>query len=500
MTKNHFHTYRRANSTLEHLVEDPHFNMEHELMNREITIENKILIITYCFPPAAWVGAHRTLKYCKYLGNHNWTPVVLTAKTTGVTFKDENLLRQLPAHIQVHRTLDIDPAKWEAKLSEWKWKVLNLRASSGSSSQSRTVTHEMPHRAPGMWNQLKELLKVLVKESPDSHLFWVPFAFLKGVSILLKEKVDLIYCSSPPHSSHIIAFLLAKCFRKPYVLDFRDPWFVAGLPRQSPTKKPSWVSKFETFMKKAIVKKAAKVISATKGERDELRKEFPELKPDHFTFITNGYDPTDFGSVSVGKKPSSKLILTHAGTIYSGRGGEFFEALNQLIRNHPGIQSRMQVQLLGEIAYDYAETIRTLEASGILRTYGLQPHATALRLVMESDVLVILLGGNEDLTPHLPAKVFEYLHAGKPILAISREGELAEILKKSGLGILALPDDIGELAQTLWELCEDYDAGRLVRIPNDSYIRSFERSALTEQFAMILDEVKCDACTVCSRC
>ncbi len=448
-----------------------------------MTLDSKVLIITYVFPPAAYVGGYRTLKYCKYLRVHGWTALILTIEPTGVTYKDENLCRQVPDHVQVYRTLDIDPAKWLARLSR------PTRSAPGASSQSGTAGDQAPHRAPSMWKRLKRLLRALLTDCPDSHIFWVPVAFLKGVGVLLKEKVDIIYCSSPPHSSHIVAFLLAKCFRKPYVVDFRDPWYVSGSVRSPSTKLP-WALKLETLTKKVIVSNAARVISVSRGERDELREEFREINEEHFTFITNGYDPTDIKSVSVGKKPSDKLTLTHAGTIYHGIAEEFFEALHQLVRDHPGVQDSVQVQLLGELAYEYAETVRTLETTGILKTYGLQPHAEALKMIRDSDILVILMGGAKYLPSHIPAKVFEYINAGKPILAIARDGELAEIVTNSGLGILVSPESSEKLAQTLWDLYTDYGAGRVVRVPNPFYIKRFERAALTEKLAIILHEVK----------
>lgn len=462
-------------------------------MNRDSAKDNRILMITYVFPPAAYVGVYRTLKYCKYLRDYGWTPLVLTIEPSGVTYKDENLCRQVPDHVHVYRTLDIDPAKWTGKLSR------SIRSFLNTSSRTETMSSQAPHRHIGTWTRLKRSLEALLINSPDSHIFWVPFAFLKGVRILLKEKVDIIYCSSPPHSSHIIAFLLAKCFRKPYVLDFRDPWFVSGSPHMASVKHPRLL-KWEKDAKRVLVSKAAKVISVSRGEQDELREEFPDLKPEHFTCITNGYDPADFSGVQQNRKRSSKLILTHAGTIYPGAGREFLQALHQLLREHPGIEDEVQVQLFGEVADEYTENVHVLKARGILQTYGPQPHATALRAILESDVLIILLGGDKFLSSEIPSKVFEYLYAGKPILAIAKDGELTSIAKNSGLGILVSPEShesVENLAQTLWGLYKDYAAGQLTRVPNQSYIRSFERAALTGKLAMILNEVK-GAHTVCS--
>jgi glycosyltransferase involved in cell wall biosynthesis len=457
-------------------------------MKRKAAIEKTVLIITYVFPPTVVVGAHRSLKYCKYLGRYGWKPIVLTATPASANVSDESLLSQLPTDVSIHRTWDLDPERWEAKLAERKSRR-SRPATTGSSSGEGPTRGSATAGRTGLANRLKGFVKTLFKDTPDPHVLWVPFAFWKGVRLLLRERVDLIYCSSPPHSSHIAAFLLAKCFRKPYVLDFRDPWYVNGSVRK-PSPRFSLGLKLETAIKRIIVENAARVISVSRGECHEIRQEFPELSERSFTFITNGYDPTDIPSDSTGKASSGKLTLIHAGTIYDGIAGEFFEALTRLMRDHPGVETKVQIQFVGRIALEYWDAVRALETTGIAKNYDQQTHDTTLRMILESDVPVILLGGSRFLPSHIPAKVFEYLCVGKPILTIARDGELVDIVSQSGLGIVVSPDSIAGVARALWRLCEDHASGQLTRVPNPSYIRSFERAALAEKLASVLDEVR----------
>src|SRR4029453_4249159 len=79
--------------------------------------QKRVLMITYAFPPVAFVGVHRIRKYCRYLGAHGWMPLVLTAKPCGVSFMDETLGQEIPQDVEVYRTVDFDPAKWLDKLS-----------------------------------------------------------------------------------------------------------------------------------------------------------------------------------------------------------------------------------------------------------------------------------------------------------------------------------------------------------------------------------------------
>jgi len=450
-----------------------------------------VLIITYAFPPAALVGVHRTLKYCRYLGDYGWTPVVLTARTTGVAFTDERLLAQLPSHIDVHRTCDIDPAKWEDRLAQRKLRRQRDLAQSGRPGQTGSNA-QGSQPASTILGRLKGFLKALLKNSPDSHIFWVPFAFMRGAWIILTRPVDVIYCSTPPHSSHIAAFLLAKAFGKPYVLDFRDPWYVCGSVRE-PAGKVESLLRIETWLKKRIVRGARHVICVSKGERDEMRAEFPEVEEARFSFITNGYDPADLVEECHGGFASGRLVIIHAGTLYPGVAGSFFEALERQHAEDPDLHRRLEVRLLGDIASDYDDPLRRLQEWGIVRVYGSIPHAEALRMIRGSDVLVILMGGGTFLPSHIPAKTFEYLQAERMILAIAGSGELSEIVRRSGLGVVVSPDSVEEIASRIGELCAAREAGPLPVSPDRVYISTFERQKLAGKLAGILDSVSTSA-------
>ena len=452
-------------------------------MEKENGRRKRILVITYAFPPVAYVGVHRTLKYCRYLSAHRWYPVVLTSKPSAASFKDEKLCQQIPPDVEVHPTADFDPARLLESLSRLR------RRSAPAPIQTQPPARDALSSAdPSALSKVKRCVEALLTQSPDSHVFWLPFALLRGIRILLGRKVDVIYSSSPPHSSHIGAFLLAKLFATPYVLDFRDPWRTGDSVRRSGEMLPTLLA-LQSRVKRVIVREAAKVICVSKGERDELRAEFPELPDAHFTYITNGYDSGDTVTESHAVERSSRLTLIHAGTIYSGIAGEFFQALLQLLAQDPAVEQTMEVQLVGETSKEYADAIRSLQAAGIVKVHGLQPHGRTLQLVQASDVLVILLGGTTFLPSHLPSKVFEYLQAGKPILAITGEGELAEIVRQSGLGIIVPPQSVESVVRALRALLADHAAGRLVMVPNHSYIRKFERTALTEKLASVLDGV-----------
>jgi glycosyltransferase involved in cell wall biosynthesis len=444
-----------------------------------------VLVITYVFPPSAWVGGHRTLKYCKYLGRHGWLPVVLTAKPRGVTFTDHALVAQIPADVEVHRTFDFDPAKLEERLGQRK--LERIRAAAAASADAPTVAAVLAAQPRASWQRMKRFIKVLLKESPDSHIFWAPFAFLRGVYILLTRRIDVIYSTSPPHSTHLIAVLLAKVFRKPYVIDFRDPWYVTGSVREPRDKVPALL-KLETRTKRFVVRNAAHIITVSSGEQAELRAEYPEIDPGRISFITNGFDPVDFPATQAGGPATSrKLTLIHTGTIYPEVADEFFASLQCLLRKHPEDAAGIEVRLVGEIFVGYTDTVQELAEAGIVKNLGLQPHAKTLGMMRESDVLVILMGGQKFRKSHLPSKAFEYLFARKSILAIAPEGELSQMVEKSGLGRVQSPESVERIVGTLRELYREHSNGGLRCTANEQFINSFDRESLAASLAAVLD-------------
>ena len=126
-----------------------------------------------------------------------------------------------------------------------------------------------------------------------------------------------------------------------------------------------------------------------------------------------------------------------------------FHALEQVIDADPGLRHVLRVNLIGEVDSEHQDMVRRLEATGVVRSLGLQPHQATIAAVQASDVLLILQRGGTSAASHIPAKVFEYLYAAKPILAIAGPGVLAELLTASGLGVTVAPHDVNGLARTM---------------------------------------------------
>jgi glycosyltransferase involved in cell wall biosynthesis len=430
-----------------------------------------VLMIAYSFPPEAYVGGRRTLKYCKYLGQYGWRPIVITIKPRGHAWQDDELVSQIPSSVEVCRTMDVDAVEWLERIARWTAPFRRgSRAGGAAAEAGEQAVPSTPIRL-GRLARLKGLIARALLDCPDPHILWVPIAFLRGVRVLLTRRVDVIYSSSPPHSSHLAAALLAFCFRKPHVIDLRDPWIGA------------------TAVKRRIMRRAARVIVVSPGEPGELAVSCPGLAPDRLDVITNGYDPDDFRRLDGGEPDAARITLTHAGTIYRETGREFFTALERLLTDRPGLRALLRVNLIGDIDPTHAACVRRLEATGVVSAPGCLGHRATLECLQRSDALIILARGGTSGRSHIPAKVFEYLYARKPILALAEEGSLTGLLRTSGLGIVVPPDDAGGVERAILRLCGDLRAGDMDVRPNQRYIGKFDRRVLTGRFAAVLDGV-----------
>jgi glycosyltransferase involved in cell wall biosynthesis len=440
-----------------------------------------VLVLTYVFPPAAYVGVHRVLRLCRHARQHGWDPVVVAPRPDGVEFIDDNLSTRLPADVAVRRTLDIDPAKWLARRSQHRTPSNGGGVLPSTAHQRRETVGIRPLR------RLKHTARELLTQIPDSHIFWVPFAIAAGARILLSRSVDVVFCSTPPHSTAFAAYMLSILFRKPYVLDFRDPWLGKSGRRFSAGKSP-WLLRLENAARRRLLARASLIVTVSPGERRELLEDVPTLAPERVVCVTNGYDSLDFPPSPPLGRERSRLVLTHTGTVYGGTAGELFAALESLSEETPGLERILELNLVGEIDPEYDQPVRRLRERGMLRAHGLRPHAEALTWAMQSDVLLILLGGDRFLGSHLPAKTFEYLHLGKPILAVTREGDVSRILQESGQGIIVHPHDVEALKQAIRRLCSAKQAGQPLVNPAPHYAAQFEATQLIRQLTGFLDQ------------
>jgi glycosyltransferase involved in cell wall biosynthesis len=394
----------------------------HTLENSRVTIiMKKALFITYVFPPIAYAGTYRTLRFIRYLSENGWMPIVVTIKSDDDLFIDDALLNKVPHSVKVHRTSTIDFWRWKNRKNKSKANV--NKHESGSSNNGVVNTNRIC-----ILKSLKSLIKFFLNEmmtTPDHMVFWSPFAFTKSITLLRTKNIEIIYTSSPPHSGHLPGYFLSKLFKKPWVADFRDPMLdSSGYNPASRYRR--WVDR---ALERLIVHNAHRILIISDHYKKIIEERYPS-SASKFITMPNGYDPEDFSGVEPEK--FEKFTILYAGTFYANRTpGFFLKSLGLWLgRQSQEVRWSTQVLFYGIMPQEVKDQIREEGLEDIVSTPGTIPKDRLVPKLKGADILLLVIGFDDESRGTVTSKVFEYMASQRPILAIIPEGDAADILSQ----------------------------------------------------------------------
>lgn len=422
----------------------------------------KLLMLSYPFPPNATAGAVRSERFARYLTTYGWASEVVTIKPREDLFADATRLNHLGQAVKAHQTATLDP---------WLW----LRARPASNVITRLI------RNIGM-----ELFSF-----PDHMLLWVPFAVRKGLQIMRKTQIDAIYSTSPPHSSHLAGLVLSRWTGTPWVADFRDPWTLNAY------RDKGWVRnamlRFERVLENAVLRQAAVVLANTTANHRNLVAAFPHIDPAKIVHMPNGWE--DFPESMTGQPGGLPLTIVHAGTFYPRfKPYALLHALSAWRRGEHDTSTQplgdgdLKVVLLG--ARD-ATTRNLVTELGLADIVEIKPWVAleeARRTMKRADFLWVTLGTGTASATYMPSKIFEYMAAKRSILAFFPEGEAADIIRRTGTGIVFNTDDPGPIITSLSAALEIKRAGKMLPYtPDQRILDQHHAKSIVARFAQLLE-------------
>jgi glycosyltransferase involved in cell wall biosynthesis len=268
------------------------------------------------------------------------------------------------------------------------------------------------------------------------------------------------------------------------VADFRDPW-VAGDPSQTRRNVPVWEARAEA----SVMREATAIVVNTPGAGDFLRETYPQYAT-KITSITNGYDPDRFDANPIPPFSGSTIEIVHTGEIYANRSPvPFLDAVQLLDAAALGGRA-LRVRFIGGFQFEKQkketeERIRRgLHGSVFLE--GQVPYSQSIQAMVQADLLLLL--DTPGRRAGVPAKLFEYIGAGRPVLALAEpEGDVAWVLKVSGIPHrIASPVDRGAIRLALVDLLNDPATRRCCN--QDKLLPPrFTRERLAGDLAALLD-------------
>lgn len=437
-------------------------------------------MISYCYPPMAVVGVYRTIKFVKYLREFGWEPVVLTLSNPSDYAFNPELFKDIPKDMKVYRTRLIAPLQsWE----KWNAKRRQDRPTDpAESAQPPAIEQTGPPPQPGLLTRIKRHIFASLS-TPDKDTGWLLTALPKTLRLIKSEQIDCIYTSTPPHSAHLIGLYAKKLTGVPFVADFRAPWTQNEYFDEM--KPIQWQKSLEEKLELSVHRGAEVVISNSTWEGEGYSRKYAPLVGEKFFPILNGYDPDDFdpsGAVSY-----DKFTIVYIGSLYKRRSPDLFlKGLAQFIEKHPEARSRTTALFIGPRDSTLRSLSDQLGINDLIQTVDFLPQSEAYKYLFGAHVLLMILGFDQRGKGVIPAKIFEYLPVGRPILALIPEGETAAMVRKYDAGTIITSPDTAQVEQALSRYYEEYRKNPVVT-PQVRVIEEYTRRHQTKQFAELLD-------------
>lgn len=426
----------------------------------------RVLIICYYWPPAGGPGVQRWLKFVKYFRDYGIEPVLYIPKNAHYPIRDESLEKEVPKHLEILSKSIKEPYKY-AKLF---FKKKTQRISSG------IIDEKDPSALEKLMLFARGNLFI-----PDARIGWVrpSIKFLKGY-LMENNDIETMITTGPPHSLHLIAMQLKKELGLKWIADFRDPW--TSIHYHKSLRLSSFAEKKHKVYERQVLQSAdAIVVTSPSTQRDFQQK---TLKPVHL--ITNGFDTSDLAETVL----DTKFSLVHIGSLLSNRNPTvLWEVLVELIREDSKFKKDLEINLVGLVAHEVKETIENNGLQANLKTDGYVPHEVALQRQHAAQVLLLIEMDRPETKAILPGKLFEYLHSGRPVLALGPEGsDIAPILKETQSGYFFNYTDRQGLKKQIKELYERYKNG--IPLSKHGVVDQYSRKELTSKMSILLKELK----------
>jgi glycosyltransferase involved in cell wall biosynthesis/MoaA/NifB/PqqE/SkfB family radical SAM enzyme len=445
----------------------------------ETTLKKKnALVLSSRFPPQGGIGTLRVLKFVKYLSSFGWQPTVLTVKEGLCHYPDVALLEEIPRDVNVYRAIFFDLRGLFRKVR---------RFFPFGNHKKKIQKHGLPsfeiEKGKGSQNSLKDVLEDCLY-IPDSDIGFLPHFLLKGLWIIRNKPIDVIFTSAPPFSNLVVGLLLKMLTKKPWIVDYRDVW--TSSERYAGRQK--FITAIHKALEQKIIQKADLVVSTTDRMTAFHQNIFPEVPSEKFITITNGFDSFDFKQPTLMPRlRNSKCIMAHAGSITPvGASKTFFEAVNQIPEN---IKSEIEIVFAGNL---YAPDRKFIEESNfnhLTRIKNFVSHSEAIKIQLDADILVCILGKFKTGHLHRSAKLYEYIASGKPILAlIETDSATEDLLREVGGSIIVDIDDIEGIKKAILFLFAKFKCGEL-QSQRDMDLKKYERKELTRQLSEAMDKL-----------
>jgi hypothetical protein len=407
----------------------------------------RVLMVAFHYPPLhGGSGVLRTLAFSQTLAQHGWQPLVLTVTPGAHASVDASGGADC---CPVHRSLALDASRHLA---------IN-----------------------GRYSALLAL--------PDRWVSWTASAIPAGLRLIRRHQPDLIWSTYPIATAHLVALALHRLTGVPWIADQRDPMLDTGYP-PDPRR-----ARIHAWIERQAMQRCAAVVCTTPGAVRALRSRHRNAASHQVRLIENGYDDTAFRIAEQAAPPltdpARPFRLLHSGVIYPSERdpAPLFAALDLLLR-HGDIDRtsfRLMLRASGHDAHLRALLGRHPGLATLVELAPPLPYPDALRDMLDADGLLLLQAAN--CNDQIPAKLYEYLRARRPVLALTDPaGDTAAALHAAGIDTIARLDHPDAIADGLRRFLYLSRQGQ-APLASDATVARHARHARTRELAALFDAI-----------
>jgi len=419
-------------------------------MIQPIQNNRRVLMIAFHFPPfQASSGIQRTLKFCTYLRDYGWEPLILTISPRAYEVTSQNQLNEIPEDVVVERAFGLDTSRHLSIAGRYfRWMV-----------------------------------------QPDRWVSWWPAGVWKGMRMIRRYRPAAIFSTSPIATAHMIGLSLCKRSGLPWIADFRDSMTESDYPRDPMT----W--KAHRKLEQATIRQCRKAVFTTEPTRQMYAERYPEVPASRWTVIENGFDEDNFRSAESGLARTplgqpGQLTLVHSGILYPNERDPrpFFAALGTLKRAGEIDRCKLQIILRATGNDDvYGPMIAELDIADIVRLEPTVAYRDALQEMLRADGLLLFQAAS--CNHQIPAKIYEYYRSGRPILGlVDPEGVSARMLADAKVDNIANIADASDIARAIRSFVRRVYDGSNSGV-GKQFAMKHSRKSRTQELARLLDQV-----------
>lgn len=390
----------------------------------------------------------RILKFAKYLPQYGWKPVILTAQPQDFAMLDPTLMAEIPDETPIYPVADKGLPAW------------------------------LPWRLRYFFSQWFLF--------SDPQLRWGADAIKMGHQAIQDHEIKAILSTAPPYTSHLVGLTLSRQTGLPWLADYRDLWTCNSAVRFA----TAWHRRKTESVEQEIFRASSLITVVSQPMKKSIESGF-QHSTDKIRVITNGFDPADFPPLDEQPPSNDQFRLVYSGALYGAQRSltPLLAGIRLAIDSKRVPENQFRLILVGSISSDLKAEIDRAGLENLVSCLGYQSHQESLLQIRSADALLLVIGEAPGSEGIFTGKIFEYLAARKPVLALAPPGVAADLIIAATAGMVAHPKDVQAIANCLVELFDHWRNGTQWKAFNQEVIHRYSRVRLTAQLAGYLDEI-----------